>query len=68
MMLKITINGKPHSFPEPATLSGILSHLGIDPARVAIEHNGTILLQKAFPTTPVAAGDQLEIVQFVGGG
>jgi hypothetical protein len=35
---------------------------------VAIEHNLVVLKRTAFDQTTINAGDQLEIVNFVGGG
>jgi thiamine biosynthesis protein ThiS len=46
----------------------VTGHLGLDAARVAIEHNGTIVPQDCFAATALNDGDRLEVVQFVGGG
>jgi sulfur carrier protein len=42
--------------------------LKIDPRRVAVELNLVVLKRAAFPTSLVNEGDQVEIVNFVGGG
>jgi sulfur carrier protein len=42
--------------------------LSVDPARVAVELNRTIVARKDWDKTRVGAGATLEIVQFVGGG
>jgi F-type H+-transporting ATPase subunit beta len=42
--------------------------LAIDPRRVAVEHNLTILKRHTFPKVVVDEGDTVEIVNFVGGG
>ena len=42
--------------------------LGIDPRRVAVEHNLTIVPKDRYATTLLREGDRLEIVHFVGGG
>ena len=42
--------------------------LSIDPRRVAVEHNLTILKRPLFADTFVHEGDRIEIVNFVGGG
>ena len=47
---------------------GLLDQLQIDPARVAIELDRTILKQPRWAETVLRAGAQIEIVQFVGGG
>jgi len=66
--VKITLNGDPFELPAPLTVSELLSHLKIDPRRVAIEHNLVVIKRSTFDTTTVGDGDQIEIVNFVGGG
>jgi len=66
--VKITLNGDPFELPAPLTVSELLSHLQIDPRRVAIEHNLVVIRRNTFDTTKVDEGDQVEIVNFVGGG
>jgi len=50
------------------TISELLALLEIDARRVAVEQNLTVLKRSAFGETPVREGDQIEIVNFVGGG
>jgi thiamine biosynthesis protein ThiS len=64
----ITLNGDPHELAGPLTVSELLDALEIDPRRVAIEYNLVVLKRTAFDQTTISAGDQLEIVNFVGGG
>ena len=66
--MKITLNGDPFELSAPLTVSELLSHLQIDPRRVAIEHNLVVIRRNTFDTTRLAEGDQVEIVNFVGGG
>jgi sulfur carrier protein len=66
--VKITLNGDPLDLPAPLTVSQLLDRLQIDPRRVAVEHNLIVLKRSAYDTTTLAAGDQVEIVNFVGGG
>jgi thiamine biosynthesis protein ThiS len=66
--LKITLNGDPHEVAGPLTVSQLLAALDIDARRVAVEHNLVVLKRAAFETTEVREGDQVEIVNFVGGG
>lgn len=65
--MTITVNGKTIS-DVPADVAELLGQLGLNPARVAVEYNRNILTQEHFATTVLADGDELEIVQFVGGG
>ena len=64
----ITLNGERHELSSPLSVSELLSHLKIDPRRVAVEHNLVVLKRATFDSTIVREGDQIEIVNFVGGG
>lgn len=66
--MRITLNGEPFELEQPLTVADLLTRLDIDPRRVAVEHNLTIVKRQAFPEIVVADGDQVEIVNFVGGG
>jgi len=66
--LFITLNGDPYELDEPLSVADLLVRLEVDPRRVAVEHNQTILKRDTFDRTLVNEGDQLEIVNFVGGG
>lgn len=66
--LNIRLNGDPLEVAGPLTVSDLLAKLDIDPRRVAVEHNLVVLKRAAFDDTPVRDGDQIEIVNFVGGG
>jgi len=62
------VNGDPLEITAPLTVIGLLVRLEIDPRRVAVEHNLVVLKRAAFDTTEIREGDQIEIVNFVGGG
>jgi sulfur carrier protein len=64
----ITLNGEPFELDQPVSVTDLLAKLEIDPRRVAIEHNLTILKRHAFTTAVIGEGDTLEIVNAVGGG
>jgi thiamine biosynthesis protein ThiS len=64
----ITLNGEPFELSGPLTVTELLSRLEIDARRVAVEHNVTVLKRTAFDETVVRDGDEVEIVNFVGGG
>lgn len=68
MSVQIVVNGEAHSTSEGQTVLGLLEQLHLDPARVAVELDRRIVKQQLWSETPVTAGAQLEIVQFVGGG
>ena len=52
----------------PRTLATLLADLNIDPRRVAVEHNLTIVKRANHEAVMVQEGDEIEIVNFVGGG
>lgn len=66
--LTITVNGAPRQIPAPLTLAGLLAHLGLDPRTVVVERNRVIVRRPDLDATPVAEGDVIELVHFVGGG
>ena len=65
---RITLNGDPYELEAPLTVSALLERLKIDSRRVAVEHNMIVVRRAAYDATLVRDGDQLEIVNFVGGG
>jgi thiamine biosynthesis protein ThiS len=64
----ITLNGEHFEIEAPLSVVALLAKLDIDPRRVAVEHNLTIVKRQRFPEVIVADGDRIEIVNFVGGG
>lgn len=66
--MKITLNGEPFNLEPGLTISQLLTQLDIDSRRVAVEHNLTVLRRSLYESTPILDGDEIEIVNFVGGG
>jgi thiamine biosynthesis protein ThiS len=66
--VQITLNGEPFEIERPLSLVDLLRSLDIDPRRVAIEHNLSILKRPTFADVVVKEGDRIEVVNFVGGG
>ncbi|HEU5041291.1 MAG TPA: sulfur carrier protein ThiS [Gemmatimonadales bacterium] len=64
----VIVNGEPRRVPAPATLLDLLGHLGLDPRTVVVEHNREIVRRPRLGETPLAEGDAVELVHFVGGG
>jgi thiazole synthase len=64
----VTLNGKPRQVADGLSLLGLLEELDVAPSRVVIEHNREIRRKDDFAKTVVHAGDELELVYFVGGG
>jgi thiamine biosynthesis protein ThiS len=66
--VKIRLNGEPYELADPTTVAGLLELLEIDPRRVAVEHNLIVVKRTAFDSVVINDGDEVEIVNFVGGG
>jgi thiamine biosynthesis protein ThiS len=64
----IQVNGETRQAPAGTNVVRLLAQLGLNSGRVAIEYNLEILPRVEWEATRLAAGDRLEIVQFVGGG
>ena len=67
-MIIITVNGDPYEISGPLSVTGLLAKLDIDPRRVAVEHNLVVVKRDAYDWTTVSEGDEIEVVNFVGGG
>ena len=66
--MTIILNGESRPLTQPQTVAGLLADLGIDQRKVAVERNLEIVPRSAYQKTPLADGDRIEIVAFVGGG
>ncbi len=66
--MTIRLNGEAVDVAGPLTVSALLASLEIDPRRVAVEHNLVVVKRAQYDTTVVNEGDEVEIVNFVGGG
>ncbi|HEY0872230.1 MAG TPA: sulfur carrier protein ThiS [Vicinamibacterales bacterium] len=66
--MTIRLNGEPYEIAGPMSITALLASLGIDPRRVAVEHNLVVVKRAAYDSIVVNEGDEVEIVNFVGGG
>ncbi len=66
--MTVILNGDRFELDGPLTVSELLTRLDVDWRRVAVEHNLIVLKRATFDETVVGEGDQVEIVNFVGGG
>lgn len=66
-VVKLTINGE-SKHTTARNLAELVSSLEMKADRVAVELNREIVPRSAWEQTPLAEGDRLEIVHFVGGG
>ena len=67
-MIALTLNGEARTFPAPLTVAQLLDRLDLAGKRIALERNGEIVPRSRYADTPLAEGDDLEIVVAVGGG
>ena len=67
-MITLSVNGQSRAIDPGITLAALLDELSLSGKRVAVEKNGEIVPRSRYPETPLADGDQLEIVVAVGGG
>ncbi|HEY6378714.1 MAG TPA: sulfur carrier protein ThiS [Candidatus Dormibacteraeota bacterium] len=68
MTVAIVLNGEPAEVEAGITLAAFLENLGIDRRRVVVEHNRRVLRGAELEAATVARGDELEVLQLVGGG
>ena len=66
--LRLTVNGEARTAAAGTTVTGLLTAMGIDPARVAVERNQDVVPRRSWAEAPLFDGDKIEIVAFVGGG
>ncbi|HEY3359541.1 MAG TPA: sulfur carrier protein ThiS [Polyangia bacterium] len=66
--MKLVVNGTERDIPDGSTVLDLLGQLGLKPEQVAVERNREIVPRRTFAEAPLAGGDRLEIVTFVGGG
>ncbi len=64
----IHINGKENEVAPDISVAQLLEDLEIRPGRVVVELNAEVLSRDAHDATHLKQGDEVEIVQFVGGG
>ena len=66
--MQLTINGESRAFSGIGDVAGLVAALGLDTRKVAVERNLEIVPRSAYQKTPIADGDRIEIVHFIGGG
>ena len=66
--MTITLNGDKHELATPLSVAELLQQLEIDARRVAVELNLTVVKKAAYDSSVIKDGDEVEIVNFVGGG
>lgn len=66
--MQITLNGQPRDCAPATTIAQLLETAGYGGRRVAVELNREIVPRSQHGSRALADGDQVEIVQAIGGG
>lgn len=66
--MQVYVNGDPFEIETGSSVADLVEKLTDDPRGMAIERNREIVPKSQHGATRLEEGDQLEVVQFVGGG
>lgn len=66
-MIKVLVNGEERE-TSASSVAEIAAELDPAPQTLLIEHNGTALLRTEWQSTPLAAGDRIEVLKVAAGG
>ena len=66
--MTLIVNSESRAMPEPATVAGLLTSLGLPATRAAVEVNGVLVRRVDHAATALHPGDRVEVVTLVGGG
>jgi len=68
MLMQIELNGEALEIPSTLNIRQLLEHLELPTDRIAVERNRAVVLKARWEDVQVCSNDQIEVVQFVGGG
>jgi len=66
--MKVTLNGVQREFEDNITIKKLLEEINMHPQRVAVEVNREIVKRDKYDSHQLHDGDEIEVLQFVGGG
>jgi sulfur carrier protein len=66
--VQVIVNDEPRAVEPGATVADLVSALGLGPRRIAVEVNEAVVPRARYGETPLAEGDRVEVIHFVGGG
>jgi len=66
--MKLWVNGEEKNLEAVTDIAALVAALGLDGRKVAVERNLQIVPRSTYGSTPLADGDRIEIVHFIGGG
>lgn len=66
--IKINLNGKVTEINDQSSIEDLITHLGFDVKKIAIEKNLEIIFPEIYKNEIINNGDEIEIIHFIGGG
>jgi sulfur carrier protein len=66
--VRLTLNGEERIIDGARDIAALVTLLGLDKRKLAVERNLEIVPRSLYAATLLADGDRIEIVAFVGGG
>lgn len=66
--MRLLLNGDEREIAKVSSVADLVSALGLDSRKVAVERNLEIVPRSTYADTSLADGDRIEIVTFIGGG
>jgi sulfur carrier protein len=66
--ITIQLNGDPYVIEGDARLTALIETLKMKPARIAVELNRAVVPKAEYEKITLREGDELELINFVGGG
>lgn len=66
--MNLTVQGKPFTHIGEPNVRSVIEALNESATYVTVRHNGAILQRRDFENLPVADGDNIDILYFMGGG
>lgn len=66
--MRLLLNGEERDVAGVVTIADLVTSLGLDARKVAVERNLEIAPRSSYADTALADGDRIEIVTFIGGG
>ncbi|MDR7114254.1 sulfur carrier protein ThiS [Caulobacter sp. BE254] len=66
--MRLLLNGEERQIAGIISIADLVSALGLDARKVAVERNLEIAPRSTYADTALADGDRIEIVTFIGGG
>jgi thiamine biosynthesis protein ThiS len=66
--ITLKLNGEPYVIEGDARLTTLIEVLKMKPTRIAVELNRAVIPKSEYASITLHEGDELELINFVGGG